>query len=384
MTWLLDGKALSSILVTRLRYLGDVVMSTVVLDVLKQGDPNVRLGFLCESPFDQILKGHPHVDRLFCLAPPRAGIGAGNRKVHPHDDSGGQGALSLLRRLHAEQFDLAIDLFFNPRSALLLKASGIPARIGGTRSSRRILYSHLVTRDDARSFAQELSAMAPGGLGDHLCRLAPLQHKESGKSFGDWLVDQRWGSPLLPQLPVPDFQFESLPGLQNLEVAQDKPYFVLVPGATWSSKEWPPERWRELIERLVQERDENLLILVPPGRVSAWSDLGAGIPLGRGRVLPTLDLHTVMGILAAARGVISVDGGIMHSAVGLGVPTIALFGPTEPELWFPYGHDSRFKVLGHRLPCQPCHLHICHGFSCLPGISADEVMGALPGILTEV
>lgn len=78
---------------------------------------------------------------------------------------------------------------------------------------------------------------------------------------------------------------------------------------------------------------------------------------------------------------IAVDGGVMHAAVGLGAPTVALFGPTEPEIWFPYAEDPRFEVLGVRPPCHPCHLHECASFSCLPAIRPPAVLEALDRVL---
>ncbi len=384
MTWALDGIPLHSILVTRLRYLGDVVMSTVVPEILKLGDPSLHVGFLCESPYDQVLRGHPSVDQVFCLEAPQQKFNSMTRKAHPHDVRQGGGAWDVIRSLRRAKFGLALDLFFNPRSALVLKGSGIRARIGGTSSLRRHLYTHCVQRQDAGKFEEVLTRLAPGGLGDHLCRMTPLRHLESDSSFGDWLGRLTLAHPLLPVLPKPRLSPEVGNLLAGLGDRMESPFLVLAPGATWSAKEWPQRRWRVLLEHLLVERRENLVVLLPPGGNSQWVELGQVIPAPRGGVLPTLALGTVMEVLAQARGVISTDGGIMHCAVGLGIPTLALFGPTQAEIWFPYGHDSRFKVLGRRPPCHPCHLHDCEAFSCLPDIRPGEVMTALAGILGEV
>ncbi len=381
MTWTLEGKPLRSILVTRLRYLGDVVMSTVVLEILRRGDPEVKLGYLCEDPYAVVLAGHPLIDHLHRLGIHRKGSDAGARGMGRAVDDSASGFFTTVGRLRAAHYDLAVDLFFNPRSALLLRVAGIPARIGGTRSSRRRLYTHSVDRTDSGLSEAEWETLAPGGLGDHLSRLAPLRHLESGLGFGPWLRTFAAAGPLLPFVAAPGGTEGPVEPLGALGVDSDRPYILLAPGATWTAKQWPQARWRNLCERLARGRREHLVILVPPGEHFSGTKLGEGIPACRGGVLPPLDLETALRVLAGSRAVVCVDGGIMHAAVGLRVPTVALFGPTEPEIWFPYGQDHRFVVLSHRPPCHPCHLHECAGFSCLPSIGPQEVDSALSAVL---
>jgi ADP-heptose:LPS heptosyltransferase len=73
---------------------------------------------------------------------------------------------------------------------------------------------------------------------------------------------------------------------------------------------------------------------------------------------------------------IAVDGGVMHAAVGLQVPTLALFGPTDPRLWFPYEDSGPFRVLATRPPCHPCDRHACDAFICLPDLAPATVVAA--------
>lgn len=379
MTWVLDGRPLRRVLVTRLRYLGDVVMSTVVLEALRLGDPDLRLGFLCEEAAAPVLQGHPLLDRLHVLGTGRSGADARARAAHGTDLGQGSGWLGCVRGLRAADYDLAVDLFFNPRSALLLRGAGIPLRIGGARSWRRRLYTHTVT--DRREVMGEglWRAVAPGGLGDHLCRLGPLRHAESGLGFADWLATRSGDGPLLPRLAVPPAGSADGRALTAAGVEPQEAFLVLAPGATWPAKMWPAARWRELARLLLAHRAEKLVVLTPPGGAgTGWS---ADLPPGRGGVLPALPLREVMALLGRARAVVAVDGGVMHAAVGLGAPTVALFGPTEPEIWFPYADDPRFEVLGVRPPCHPCHLHECASFTCLPAIRPAQVLEALDRVL---
>ncbi len=380
MTWLLDGKPLRSVLVTRLRYLGDVVMSTVVLGALRAGDPELKLGYLCEDAYAPVLEGHPDLHRLHRLGSRRRGPDAAARRGV--GGGGGDDFPAMVAQLRSARYDLAVDLFFNPRSAVLLRAAGIPARIGGARSWRKWLYTHAVGPETVKETPDGWRGVAPGGLGDHLCRLAPLVHHETGRTFLDRLVDFASAGPLLPALARGSTAGERLPALAVAGIGPGDEYLVLVPGATWPVKEWPLGRWLELVDLLHRERPEKIAVLPPLGGAHTWQELGDRIPAGCGGVLPPLALDQVMRLLAGAKAVVSVDGGIMHTAVGLGTPTVALFGPTEPEIWFPYDHDPRFRVLTHSPPCHPCHLHVCRAFSCLPAVRPGEVTAALGEVLS--
>jgi len=368
MSWELAGRPLRRVLVTRLRYLGDVVMSTVVLQALRLGDEDLTLGFLCEAAAAPVLEGHPLLARCHVLGGDRKGADARARMTHRDDGTGASGWWACARDLRAGQYDLAVDLFFNPRSAVLLKAAGIPLRIGGARGWRRRLYTHSVTEGGAVWPARFREELVPGGLGEHLGRLAPLKHRETGLDFPSWFMENV-RTPLMPQLGIPGGG-RGAPGP-----------IVLAPGATWPAKEWPAGRWLELVELLLDRTARRLLVIQAPGRGGDWDSLQTLIPEDRGGLLPVRPLPGVLGTLAEAAVVVAVDGGIMHAAVGLGRPTVALFGPTEPGIWFPYSRDPSFRVLAAPPPCHPCHLHHCRAFSCLPGITALEAACAVEEVL---
>ncbi len=300
MTWLVAGKPIRSLLLTRLRYLGDVAMTTVLCEALRAGDPDLRLGYLCERAHGVILEEHPHLDHLHLLGVDRAGKDARVRVIQ--QETGRQatgralGTWPLIRELRRTRYDAAVDLFFNPRSAWLLWFSGIGIRIGGTRKWRRRLYTHTVLRDEVRAAVPALDAVAPGGLGEHMCRLAPLTHAETGQEFLNWLCGHFAPGQLKPSLCA------------TAPVLSAEPYLVVAPGATWPSKEWPPDHWRRLVSALASGTGPRLKVLVPPGRREQWGNLGDGLPADRVEILPPLDLTAVSNLLASACGLISVDG----------------------------------------------------------------------------
>ena len=104
------------ILVTRLRYLGDVILTTPAVAALKSRYPEARIGYLTEESFAPVLEGNPHIDEIVTTA---------------------GGFLATVTNIRKRRYTAAIDLFYNPRSAWLLYLARIPVRVGGTRRWRR-------------------------------------------------------------------------------------------------------------------------------------------------------------------------------------------------------------------------------------------------------
>ena len=373
MSWALDSKPIRSVLLTRLRYLGDIVMSTVLVEVLRQGDPELEIGYLCEDGFADVLAGHPGIDRLHVLGAVRKGADARARVGATQPGESARGTPAMIRDLRSARYDLAVDLFFNPRSAWLLRLAGIPRRIGGTRKWRGRLYTHRVVRSDFPAGSDVFGRLAPGGLGEHLCRLAPLTHVESGLDFASWLPTRFTPGALRPRLARPALAGAAAASLAGLGIGPERPFVLLAPCATWRSKEWPASCWEEMVSLLVDGQGLPVVVLPAPGREQAWQVLGARIPAGRGGVLPPLPLPQALAVTAAAASLLTVDGGIMHAGVGLGIPTLALFGPTDPDIWFPYEAAGPYRVMATAPYCHPCNLHECPAFICLPQLDPESV-----------
>lgn len=384
MSWSLDGRPLGAILVSRLRYLGDVAMSTVVLEALRRGDPGLRLGYLCEAAAAPLLAGDPRLQRLHVLArgardagarPVTAGEGQSGAGQHGNGQ-GGRSAAAVIADLRRARYDLSVDLFANPRSAVLLRLAGARWRIGGDRSWRRRLATHPVAALPAAR-DPEFRAAAPGGLGELLSRLLPLTHVPSGLPFRDWYL-REYPRGLPPRLHAAPSR-RSAAALAALGVDAGRPYLLFAPGATWPAKAWPRPSWDGLRARLAGADPRPVVELAAPGESMTGGPWPGGSPGGR---LPPLGLTDALAVVAGAAAVVAVDGGIAHAAVAYGRPTLALFGPTDPAIWFPYESFGPYRVLCTRPACHPCDRHVCPDaeFVCLPGLSPGTVAAALAAL----
>ena len=159
-------------------------------------------------------------------------------------------------------------------------------------------------------------------------------------------------------------------------------YWAFAPGAEYGpAKRWPPERYAELARSLHGSSDLPVLLLGSAGEAPLCEEIAAAAA-GACRVLagqvPLLD---AMKLIAAARGVVSNDSGLMHVAAAFGVPQVAVFGSTSPLHTPPLSARARVIWLKDELglDCMPCFDRTCRfGHTrCLTEVSASRVEGAL-------
>lgn len=324
------------LLVSRLRHIGDVVLTLPLLQALRHEFPQAPLHYLADPIPLSVLDAHPDVAVRW---PVPRGIVASVRLV------------AALRR---QRFAAAIDLFSNPRSAQLIWASGAAFRIGEARRGRRHLY-HVQRRllPGVPALEQHLGACAALGFEPGAAR-APRMHLQADEMAG------------------------AAARLRRL--VHDEPFVLFNPGATHVAKEWPNAAAVQLVMRL-RRRQLWVLLATPPQRAEPSAAIAQRLAGDSGVVLlPPLPWRDFCAILARARGVVSVDGGTVHAAVALERPTVALFGPTDAGVWFPYARFGPYRVLDAGPECARTPLAACSQ-ACMSRILPEQVEATLLELL---
>lgn len=310
----------AKILIVKPSALGDVIQALPVATGLKRHWPQARIDWVINDAYQDLLAGHPAIDRLV-LYPRR-------RWRSP---------LCLpevwrrARALREEHYDLVIDLQGLLRSGLMTAATRSPRRIGlkSAREGARYFYTELV--DDYPLAAAER----------YLCCLEQLG-----------IVPQRYDFQLNPTAPLPE-------SLQSRAGS----YIVLHPYSRWSTKLWPWRYYQELINRLPQHH----FVMIGEG---PWFPIdGDNLTDLRGQ----LNLSGLMTVLHRSQAVLSTDSGPAHLAAALDVSTLVLFGATDWHRTKPAGR--RVKVLTHDVFCAPCLKRSCYRdvpMECLTEISPEK------------
>jgi heptosyltransferase-2 len=181
------------------------------------------------------------------------------------------------------------------------------------------------------------------------------------------------GGPDDPTLPRLRKEPTSVAGSRGLVLA-------ICPGAEYGpAKRWPTENFVAVARHFVTTRKAKILLLGAPADVAVGEEFARALPEVENRVGQTT-LGEFMAALVTARLVLCNDSGAMHLASALGVPTMSIFGSTEPALTGPMG--PRCRVLRHHVPCSPCFLRECPiDFGCMRGVSAEQAILAAENLL---
>lgn len=308
---------------------------------MREAYPEAHIAYLAEREAASLLEHNPHLDEII-----------------PYDSK--KNVLSQLlfyRRLRSRKFDLAIDFFGNPRTALLTYATGARVRVGLDGRTRSSLYTHRIKDDGRPKTAIQFYFQFLQALGVKL------------------------GSMRTEIFLTEDERREARIFLQWNGVDVARPIVALHAGASWPAKVWPSDRFAQLADQVIARLGAQIVLTQGPKDHQIVSDVSRRC-LGNVKVLDALPLRQLAAILSHARVCVANDSGPMHIAVAVGTKAIGIFGPGEDNIWFPYDSSAGHIALRGDVWCHPCHLDFCDKrgdeyMKCMNLLQVDEVFRAV-------
>jgi ADP-heptose:LPS heptosyltransferase len=306
--------------VLRPRGLGDVVLSTAVLQAIRLAWPEAAIDYLAEKPSRALLETDPRLDRIFLL-------GSGERS----GDIRFGGAIAAIRWLRDGRPDVVFDLFSNPRTAFVTGCSGAPWRVGLDRSVRRIAYNVRVPR-------------FRGG--------PEVDHRFAGDVLVDFVRDAGlvWTGDATANAPVTETDREfARDALAQAGYPAGARFGAVLPGGSWESKRWTVAGFAAAARALAGHFGEpTLVIWGPPEQDDARGIADAAGPAAR--LAPPSTLRQMGALLGTPALLVATDCLGRHLALVQGTPTVGVFGSTDPRHWTPHGgpHGTvHAPALGH-------------------------------------
>lgn len=169
----------------------------------------------------------------------------------------------------------------------------------------------------------------------------------------------------------------------NVWVQAGRSLVLMVPGARSHLKRWRAQGFAEVADRLVQRHDAQVILL------GEESERPISEEVKRSMCQPVTNLtgHTTIremaALLARAKLLVTNDSASLHAAEVMGVPTVAVFGPTDERKYGP--RHPRSAVVRRTLVCAPCERALCpYGHECMRWLEPAEVYSAAAGILEGV
>jgi predicted lipopolysaccharide heptosyltransferase III len=326
----------TNILVIKLRHIGDVLLATPVFRTLRQAYPDAKLTALLNRGTEDVLRHHPDLNEIFVA------------------EKGAPAAqFQFLLNLRRKRYDCVVDLTDGDRSAFMSLATGAATRVGFNAEHRwrGLLYTHVAkpSPEDAHRIEYDLATLRTLGLAPRTSRpalyISPDEELAAKRALDEAFGNDKRSSRLI----------------------------VMQPGARYSLKVWPPERFAELADRLSRAVPCRILL----GGDARERDVAEAVQ-ERTRCRPTVvagrfSLLEFGAVLKQCDLFIGNDGGAMHIAAAVGTPVVALFGPTYPQRWGPRGSPSEIVYKG--LDCRACYHPVCirGEENCMRLISVDEV-----------
>jgi len=335
---------IKKIIVRTPNWVGDAVMTLPALTALGKLYGGAKISVLAKKTVIPIYEFHPVVSGII---------------EYSEDHQGLRGRFRLSKELRAGNFHLAV-LFQNAFDAAFISfISRIPARVGYGRDMR----SGLLT--EAVPFTEEVKK---------------LHHIEYYLN-----IIKALGGPVTATRPMPKLyagtdEEKKAKALLAGAGLQKGRLIGAAPGASYGpAKMWPADKFGETLLRLSEKLEAVPIIFGGPGDAEAaekvFSHISKKIPLAMNLAGKT-GLAECIALLKGLHLFITNDSGAMHMAAALGVPTLAIFGSTDPALTGPTGPDTGFII--KKRPCNPCFDRVCQfgHMDCMTAITVDEVCEA--------
>jgi len=316
------------ILIRSSNWLGDAVMSVPAVRAIKNGRPDAHVSILAPEKIASMWRLISEVDELLIL---------------PNK------SLLAATRLVAQQpaFDVAILLPNSLRSAV--EVWGVPRKVGYRGHARSWLLNQIV-REPRRPGPPEHQAIRFLRIADDCGADVNLT--------------------VLPSLSIPQ---SSKPKNQTS--------LALCPGAEYGpAKRWLPDRFAEAAEALSNGSDAKWILFGTKNDRVVGEEIAAKLGDKCVNRIGQTTLDELISELGSCRALLTNDTGTMHLASLLGLPVVAVFGSTEPQLTEPLGESH--VVVRHHVECSPCFLRECPiDFRCMKEVTTAEVVSAMMSVL---
>lgn len=309
------------VLLIKMSSMGDVIHTLPALTDAMRAIPNLKVDWVIEPAFSTIPTWHPAVDRVIPIA---------LRQWRKNSlGSVRSGEISkFYSALRQKKYDAIIDAQGLLKSALIAKLGK-----GETHGF------------DKNSIREKIAAYFYA----HTYSIDQNQHAitRTRKLFATILKYDF-------QNTRPDFNIDARK-LTALNFTLPEKYGVFLHGTTWATKHYPETYWEKLLAKADAEK---LPIYLPWGNVTEKDRADKlAKPFAHATVLPALSITQMATVLKNAAAVVTVDTGLGHLSAALTTPTIALYGPTDPNKVNIVGNHA--IPLSAVFPCAPCGKKIC-------------------------
>lgn len=303
---------MKSILLIQTAFTGDVVLATPLIEKLHRFYPEANIDFLLKKGNESLLSGHPFIRQVLVF----------NKK------EGKLGQLwSLLRRIRSNKYDLIVNMHRFGSSGFLIAFSGAKEKIGFDKNPFAWSYTKKITHEI--------------GNGKHEVR--------RNLELIEYLTDSKAELPKL----YPSETDEKLVSFHKTSGE----YVCIAPTSVWFTKQWPLEKWVELL-KLIPASVRVYLLGAPSDRATCDDILQRSARENAANLCGQLSFLQSVSLMRDAKMNFVNDSAPLHFASAANAPVTAIFCSTVPKFGFgPLSDNSVIVETDEQLECRPCGLH---------------------------
>ncbi len=311
-------------------------MTTPSIRAIRKTYPDAHISFLTEPPSNQVLRYNPYLSEIL----------VSQKKASLRE------YCLLLWQIRQSNFDLVIDFFGNPRSALISWISGAEYRIGFDFPGRRLYYTQHVALKGKETYAAEHKSFL----------LEPLKISLDSLEL-DFFVDhsdRAYANSLFEHMNLGKNDF-----VVSISPVSRQPYKV-----------WPAQNFSGIADRLIEKFGAKVLFTYGPGEEHFVERVRQHMCH---KALPDYPVPTLRQAKAIFEKVdlhLGNDNGLCHFAIAAGIPTVAVFGKPKAVNWTPPG-QTRHRAVEYDPGCKiHCSYPRCDHLNCINGVEPEKVAGA--------
>jgi len=334
----LPREGLNKILIRGTNWIGDAVMTLPAVASVRAAYPGAHLSILAKPPVSDIYKIFSNADEIL---------------PYPRKFDNVPGVLRLAYSLRPKKFDAAILLQNAIEAAIIALAAGIGVRAGYNSDGRGFLLTHPVRRTA------------------NILRVHQIDYYlEMVKALGCADVDRAL------HLETRLSTATSREILHKYLPENNRPLIGIAPGATYGpAKRWLPERFAQAGESLAKILNAQVLLFGGGDDRETAEQVRGQAQTDMINLAGRASLPDSVYLISQCRLFLSNDSGLMHVAGGLNIPTVAIFGSTNPVTTSPAG--ERTMLVRKETPCSPCLKKTCPtDFRCMTAVTVEDVVAA--------
>jgi heptosyltransferase-2 len=324
-------KDIKSFLIVQTAFIGDVILSTALIEKLRQFYPDASIDFVVRKGNETLLTGHPYLREVIVFDKKRKYLNL----------------FLLIKKIRAKKYDVLINVQRFATTGVITALSGAKHKIGFDKNPFSLFFTQRIVH-----------------------QVGQLHETDRNQQLIEAFTDRRTVRPRL---------YPSASDFINVQQFQSGSYYCLAPTSVWFTKQWPAEKWIELIQT-IQSKTKAIFLLGAPADSHVCESIRLASSVAHVTNLAgKLNFLQSAALMKGAKMNFVNDSAPMHLASAMNAPVTAIYCSTVPSFGFgPLSDQSVIVETQEKLSCRPCGLHGYRDcpkghFKCAYSIQIDQL-----------